>query len=242
MQDLMALRREFESRLQELDTERSARLDEIPAAAAAQARLHRKVQEAQEAQARVLADVDKSLREAQLKAEIDRDADFNRADQDFRNAKTVLDRQLEDENRKAQERLDAKIREIEEKYKSLMDQTRPKEKAYEQYRRELEAARSAYERDWDRRRDDYQTSRQNGLTKERLSTEAASARADFARQEATRAYEQTVAAAKAIFRDEVAAAAADLQAGFDSRRVQILKEWEERKDRLADRYRRERGR
>ena len=49
-------------------------------------------------------------------------------------------------------------------------------------------------------------------------------------------------AAKAIFRMEVATSAPDIQADFDDRRQQLLKDWEARKDALSERYRRERRR
>jgi len=242
MEDMMALRREFESRLEELEGQREEGLNQIPAAAEALARLHRKIQEADATRARVLEDADRTLREALNKAETERSLNFTKADEAFRDQKTELERQLEDDSRRARERLEAALREIEARFPSLSDQTRPKEKAHEQYRRELKAAQDTHNREWDRRREDYQTARQDALSRERLAGEAASAKADFARSEADRAYEQTVLAAKAIFRMEVATAAPDVQADFDDRRQRLLKDWEARKDALSERYRRERRR
>jgi hypothetical protein len=161
-------------------------------------------------------------------------------DEVFRDGKTELDRRLDDETRKARDRLEASLREIEAKHPSLSDQTRPKEKAHEQYRRELKTAQEAYNREWDRSREDYQLARRDALTKERLASEAASSRAEFARSEADRSYEQTVAAAKALFRMETAAAAGGIQAEFDKRRLELLTEWEARKEALSERFRRER--
>ena len=54
----MALRREFESRLEELEGQRQESLKQIPAAAEALVRLHRKIQEADATRARVVQDVD----------------------------------------------------------------------------------------------------------------------------------------------------------------------------------------
>lgn len=238
----MALRREFESRLEELEEQRQGALKEIPAAAEALARLHRKIQEADATRARVVQDADLALRAALNKAETERSLNFNKADEAFRDQKTDLERQLDDQSRKARERLEAALRQIEAKFPSLSDQTRPKEKAHEQYRREMKAAQDTHNREWDRRREDYQTARHDALTKERLAGEAGSSKADFARSEADRAYEQTVLAAKAIFRMEVGPGARDVQADFDDRRQQLLRDWEARKDALSDRYKRERRR
>jgi hypothetical protein len=242
MEDMMALRREFESRLEELEGQREEGLNQIPAAAEALARLHRKIQEAVATRDRVLQDADRTLREALNNAETERSLNFTRADEAFRDHKTELDRKLEDESRKARERLEEALREIEARFPSLSDQIRHKERAHEEYRRELKAAQDTHNREWDRQREDYQTARHDALTRERLAGEAASSRADFARSEADRAHEQSVLAAKAIFRMEVATVAPDVQAEFDDRRQQLLKDWEARKDALSERYRRERQR
>jgi hypothetical protein len=238
MEDMMALRREHEAKLEEIERERQARLGEIPAAAEALARLHLKVQTAEATRAKVFEEADRTLREAALKAETERASDFVKAERAFRDRKLELERQLEDETRKAKERLEQRIREIEIKYPSLPDQTRPKERAHEEYRLELKAAEGKHEREWDRGREELQAAGRDALAKERLAREAAAARADFARSEADRAYEQTVQAAKAIFRMEVAGAAGPLQAEFDGRRQRLLEEWEARKDALSERFRR----
>lgn len=240
MSDMMALRHEYESQLEALDRQRQQRLTEIPAAADALGRLHQKMQAADAVRARVYEDAERTLRESGIKAETQRSADLLETDEVFRDEKTELDRRLEDETRKAKERLEAALREIEAKHPSLSDQTRPKEKAHEQYRRELKTAGDTYNQDWDRSREDYQVARRDALTKERLANEAASSKAEFARSEADRAYEQTIAAAKALFRMETAAAAGGVQAEFDKRRLELLTEWEARKDALSERFRRER--
>jgi peptidoglycan hydrolase CwlO-like protein len=240
MEDMMALRREYELRLEDLDGQRQERLNQIPAVAEPLARLHQKIQTADATRARVLEDAERTLREAGSKTETQRSADFAKADDAYRDRKTELDRQLEDDSRKAKEKLEAAIREIEAKFPSLADQTRPKEKAYEQYRRDLKSAQDTHNREGDRSREDYQVARRDALGKERLANEAASSKAEFARSEADRAYEQTVVAAKAIFRMEVADAAPGVQAEFDERRQGLLKEWEARKEALSERYRGER--
>ena len=109
----MGLRREFESRLDELEGQRQDGLNQIPAAAEALARLHRKIQDADATRARVLQDADRTLREALNKAETERSLNFTKADEAFRDEKVELERQLEDDSRKARERLEAALREIE---------------------------------------------------------------------------------------------------------------------------------
>jgi hypothetical protein len=240
MSHMMALRYEYESQLEALDRQRQERLAEIPAAAEALVRLHQKVQAADTTRAKVYEDAERTVRETGIRAGTQRSADLVGTDEVFRDGQAELDRRLDDESRKARDRLEAALREIEARHPSLPDQTRPKEKAHEQYRRELKTAQDAYNREWDRSREDYQVARRDALTKERLASEAASSKAEFARAEADRAYEQTVAAAKAHFRIETAAAAGGIQAEFDRRRLELLTEWEARKDALSERFRRER--